>query len=321
MNRLVILLLISFSCSLLAQNPKATRTNYINKFGKTAVSEMKRSGIPSSITLAQGMIESSNGNSSLAVEGKNHFGIKCHNDWKGERMYYDDDAKGECFRKYKSNEESFKDHTDFLLKTKRYAPLFEIDAADYKAWAKGLKKYGYATHPDYANMLIKIIEEERLYEFDKGVVVTREVPIEVSTSRRAQKVQPTLFDEFKIHIGRQILSRNRIDYIIAKASDSFDKINKELDLLSFELRKYNDLPQDYTIKEGDILYLQPKRRSAEVGFGYHQVKEGETMQSISQEYGIRLKRLYRLNQMEQGTEPIVGQKISLRKKIKKESSI
>jgi hypothetical protein len=305
-------------CLVHAQNGRARRTEYINKYSGIAISEMKRSGIPASITLAQGMIESDNGYGLLAREGNNHFGIKCHNTWDGEKFYHDDDAKNECFRKYKSAEESFRDHTDFLTKTKRYAPLFELDPDDYKGWAKGLKKCGYATHPDYDYHLITLIEEEKLYEFDKGVVITRTMPVEVSTSKRAQRFASQPSDEFSVRIGRKIFMRNRVDYIQVKSDDSFEKLCKELDLLRFELKKYNELSDEYVLKAGDILYLQPKRNKAEPGFGYHIVKEGETMHDIAQLYGVKMRSLRKLNRMEAGTEPTVGQKLSLRKKIKKQ---
>lgn len=318
MKKYVLTACLSFlSVLLYSQNQQVKHNEYINKYAPLAVSEMKRSGVPASITLAQGMLESDCGASILARKSNNHFGIKCHDTWTGEKVYFDDDAKGECFRKYKNPEQSFIDHTDFLVHTRRYAPLFELEQDDYKGWARGLKKCGYATHPEYAERLIKIIEEDKLYEFDKGVVVSRVIPVEVSTSKRAQKMKVESSDEFSVRIGRQILMRNRIDYIVVKRTDTFEKLNKELDMLAFELRKYNDLPEDYNLKEGDILYLQPKRKKADVGFGHHIVKDGETMQDISQLYGVKMKSLYRMNLMDPGTQPVAGQKISLRKKLKK----
>lgn len=142
------------------------KDRYIEKWAATAVREMQRSGIPASITLAQGLVESRAGLSDLAKEGNNHFGIKCHSGWTGGRMYHDDDAKGECFRVYDSAEESFRDHSDFLTGRQRYAALFRLDITDYKGWAEGLRKAGYATSPSYASQLIKVIEDYKLYEYD-----------------------------------------------------------------------------------------------------------------------------------------------------------
>jgi flagellum-specific peptidoglycan hydrolase FlgJ len=141
--------------------------HYIKKYAPIAVKEMHIHKIPASITLAQGVLESGNGKSELALKSNNHFGIKCHTKWKGQKVYHDDDEKGECFRKYKFVESSYNDHSEFLTKRKRYAFLFNYGTKDYKRWAKGLKKAGYATDKKYPNKLIKIIEDYKLHEFDK----------------------------------------------------------------------------------------------------------------------------------------------------------
>ena len=166
-NRLVLFLLL-FSFQLSAQN--MTRNEYIDKYKDEAIYQMKKYKIPASITLAQGILESGDGNSELAKKSNNHFGIKCHSDWEGERVYHDDDKKDECFRKYNKVRDSYDDHSEFLLRP-RYAALFEYALTDYKSWAKGLKKAGYATNPNYAKHLIKIIEENELYKLDDEVEV------------------------------------------------------------------------------------------------------------------------------------------------------
>ena len=140
---------------------------YIKKYAPLAVLEMHKYDIPASITLAQGILESGNGRSQLASKSNNHFGIKCHVGWKGQKVYHDDDEKGECFRKYKFVETSYKDHSEFLSGRRRYANLFKLRKSDYKGWAKGLKKAGYATDKKYPKKIIKIIETYNLYEFDK----------------------------------------------------------------------------------------------------------------------------------------------------------
>ena len=290
---------------------KASREDYISTYNKLAIDEMKRSGIPASVTLAQGLLESDNGNSTLATRGNNHFGIKCH-DWKGKKIFHDDDKKNECFRKYKTVKESYVDHTDFLMGSPRYSFLFEMDHNDYKGWSKGLKKAGYATSPKYSDLLIRIIEENELYRFDGGKVA------------KPEETDPTVIadiDEFEIAIDhRKILVRNRINYIIVKEGDTYQSITSELALMPFELAKYNEIPRDSKLNRGEELYLQPKRGKSSVEFRFHTVEEGETMYRISQMYGIKLKKLYRKNLMKEGEEPGAGTVLNLRKTKKVELS-
>jgi LysM repeat protein len=288
-------------------NGQFTRQNYIDSYKDLAIKEMLRSGVPASITLAQGMLESENGNSSLAKKANNHFGIKCHKSWKGPTIYQDDDRQGECFRKYKSVYDSYQDHSDFLMSGSRYGFLFELKTTDYRGWAKGLKKAGYATSPTYAEMLIKIIEENELSQFDlKG-----------SESAAKQKAKKASQQKSAIEpAGREILVRNRVKFIIVKADDTFRSLQDEFDLLPFEIYKYNDLARDGNIKAGDVIYLQPKRNRAEAGKQWHTVKAGETMEQISQIYAVKPAKLYSRNLMLPGTELKAGDKISLRRQIR-----
>jgi len=287
-----------------------TRQEYIDLYKDWAIDEMERSGIPASIKLAQGMLESNNGNSTLAIKGNNHFGIKCH-DWKGKHIRHDDDKKNECFRKYKSARDSYIDHTNFLMNGPRYSSLFELDQSDYKGWARGLKKAGYATSPSYASALIRIIEENELHHFDLGMGPRRR-PDDTETIPELTDI-----DGFEIEIEhRKILMRNRIDYIIVKEEDTYQSLTRELELMPYELAKYNEIPKDSKLKKGQVLYLQPKRGKASVEFSFHTVEAGETMYDISQMYGIKLKKLYQLNLMNPGEEPAVGDEIHLRKKKK-----
>jgi len=295
------------------------RRDYIRDFKDLAIKEMKRSGIPASITLAQAMLESNNGNSTLARKANNHFGIKCHNGWSGGKIYHDDDRRGECFRKYNSVYDSYKDHSDFIVNGQRYGFLFELQPTDYKSWAKGLQKAGYATSNTYATLLIKIIEDNQLYIFDQGG--SYEYIETASGEVDTPYVNLEDVDNFTFSLSSHVVhNRNRIDYIIAKKGDTFESITEEFGMLPWELKKYNELDNDAKLKEGDILYLQPKRNKAEHKHNYHEVKEGETMYSISQMYGIKLKSLYEKNLMEAGEEPMVGQKLWLRK-IKPESRV
>jgi hypothetical protein len=288
---------------------------YINTYKDIAISEMKRSGIPASITMAQGMLESDNGNSSLVTEGNNHFGIKCH-DWTGPGMYKDDDARNECFRKYKSAAESFRDHSDFLLSRQRYTSLFELKSTDYKSWAKGLKKAGYATNPSYADLLIKLIEENKLYYLDQDVAIADRSRSARST---AQKVSGQgQGPDFTINLNKHpVYKRNDIEYTVVKNGDTFDKLGRELDMFTWELVKYNELSKDSILHEGQILYLQPKHRRAERGKEIHTVQPGESIYTISQLYGVKTKHIRRLNRLSPDAVVQPGDILNLRSKKKK----
>ncbi len=306
-------LLAFFPLAIFAQN-KQTREEYINKYKDAAIYQMKTQGVPASIILAQGLLESDNGNSYLAIRANNHFGIKCHKTWTGPTVHQDDDAKNECFRKYSNPEKSYKDHSDFLRGARRYSILFDLDPTDYKGWAHGLKKAGYATNPNYAEMLIKIIEENSLYVYDKGISVEVQSP----TKGLGDLVD---IDKFVIDLNkhRKVYTRNRIKYINVKKGDSYASLTKELELLPWQLASYNEISKETQLKEGQELYIQPKRTKAEVNHSVHVVEKGETMYSISQMYGIKLKSLYRKNRMKIGEELEVGQVIQLRKRKAKDS--
>jgi LysM repeat protein len=283
---------------------------------------MNRTGIPASITLAQGIIESDCGHSSLAREANNHFGIKCHDDWTGATIRHNDNKRNECFRKYGKPEDSFYDHSDFLKTGSRYNFLFDIKSTDYKAWAHGLKKAGYATNPDYANMLIRTIEENNLWHFDRGIQAVNPMPPKTGAVDEPLKIQAA--DSSKKRTPSQnmnmavmarvprVMENNRIQYIIVKDGDTREKLENEFQLLKWELSKYNELKSDFSLVPGQILYLQPKRDKAEAGKEYYSTADGETMYLISQKFGIKMKKLYELNRMEEGTEPETGTKIWLR---------
>jgi LysM repeat protein len=302
--RKLVLPVVFMLAGLLLNAQRMSQDEYINTYKKIAIEEMRRSGIPASITLAQGMLESENGNSGLARKSNNHFGIKCHKSWNGDKVYHDDDKNDECFRKYDSPEDSYKDHTNFLVNSKRYDFLFKKGSCDYEFWAKGLKKAGYATSRSYARDLIRVIEDNDLNQFDEG-----------DCRKKSIKGKKPKSDEFEIELRkRKIYERNRIHYVLVEKGDDLEKITKELGLLSWELKKYNEMPEGTKIEPGQILYTQPKRWRAEVGKDFHMVQQNETMYSISQLYGIKLRKLYRKNRMEPGQEPQVGQKIWLRKR-------
>jgi len=311
-----------------------TRDQYIEKYKDAAINEMNRAGIPASITLAQGVLESDNGNSTLARKANNHFGIKCH-DWTGKSMNMDDDEKNECFRKYKSVDESFKDHSEFLHNSNRYKSLFSLDRMDYKGWAKGLKKAGYATSKTYANDLITIIEESNLHQYDIAMVpkltwkqkrekakLEAKLKAEVE-ARNKNKPADTLTEipeapaEFTVDIVKHpLFVRNRRDFVMVKPGDTYNLLTKELNLLPWELAMFNEIDKAKPLIPGTELYLQPKRNQAARGYDVHIVQQGESMYLIAQKYGIKLKFLYSKNCMAEGSEPVVGQKLNLRKGLK-----
>jgi len=308
MKRSLFLLVVFFTFSAVgnAQSGKQySREDYIQAYKDLAVKQMKQSGVPASIILAQGMLESDNGNSTLAQKANNHFGIKCHDSWSGLTIYHDDDKRNECFRKYRKPEESFIDHSDFLRDTRRYAFLFDLAPTDYKGWARGLRKAGYATNPDYANMLIKIIEDNKLYLLDRGV------DIQVASHGKKSHVGDNSYfvDIYKQH---RVSETNGVQYVVVKEGDSFESLAKELEMMRWQLFKYNDLPKDAILTSGEVLYVKPKHRSASREYPIHVVDSSETLQQISQQYAVKLKMLYKRNGMKQGEEPTVGQEIYMR---------
>ncbi|HDJ33078.1 MAG TPA: LysM peptidoglycan-binding domain-containing protein [Bacteroidetes bacterium] len=297
--------------------PSIDRTAYIEQYKDLAIREMRRSGIPASITMAQALLESDNGNSRLAREANNHFGIKCHRDWQGRRIYHDDDARNECFRKYKTVYESYRDHSDFLRTGSRYRFLFNLSPGDYKAWAKGLKQAGYATHRHYDELLIRIIEENNLHLLDEGISVALENKPSgpVGQEQSMQEIPREEQYEFTVNLrSREVMQNNRIDYVIAEEGDTYPDLAREFDLMPWEIYRYNEIPRTAKPEPGQIVYLQPKRNRAEAGYETHVVLEGETMYGISQRYGIKLSRLYRMNGLEEGVEPEPGTELYLRVK-------
>jgi len=291
-----------------AQSTKISRQQYIDTWSDEAVKQMKKYGIPASITLAQGILESADGNSMLARKGNNHFGIKCHG-WSGPGIYKDDDAKNECFRKYKNALESYEDHSVFLLKP-RYAFLFEYKTTDYKAWAHGLKKAGYATNPKYPELLIKIIEENNLQRFDteqKGKKPVAEQP-KPKPSGKPQGDNNTI----EWGVGREVfVSDNKVKFVFAKAGDTYQSIAKATDLGKWQLLKYNETKGERTLQEGERVYLQPKRTKANKSS--HTVQPGETLYDISQLYAVKMKNLQKYNGLEEDAVVTAGQKIKLKK--------
>jgi hypothetical protein len=285
---------------------------YIVTYGQIAVREMKIYRIPASITLAQGIFESNAGRSKLAVEANNHFGIKCHKEWTGEKYYQDDETKNECFRKYDNPEESFRDHSWFLSQRDRYKSLFSLDIRDYKGWAVGLKVAGYATNPKYAELLIKAIENYELFKFDDpgyNSVFIDSVQIVMDTALPKPKtpLAVVLSEGPKKHT---IFTINNLKLTIALKGDTWNEISRLFDISERKLYKYNDLKKGARMVSGQMVYLEKKRKKGAAS--WHIVKPGETMYTISQQNGIQLKKLYKLNSMKPGSPVKQGKKLLLR---------
>ncbi len=297
-----LILLLALS-GLMLNGQKITREKYIADFSELAMREMHRVGIPASITLAQGCLESNNGNSTLANRGNNHFGIKCH-DWTGKKIYHDDDKRHECFRSYPSAYDSYMDHSQFLTTKSRYASLFEISPHDYRGWAKGLKAAGYATANNYATLLIRIIEENQLYQYDLMVLNGSLDGIDTTSYLAGQGATTK----------RKVLLNNRIEYILSEPGDTPESLRAELGLYKNEIYKYNNLYKGAKLETGSIIYLQPKRKKAAPGNEIHRVEFGQTMYDISQIYGVKLKHLYRKNHLMEGEQPLEATDIYLRRK-------
>ena len=290
---------------------RITRSEYIEMYKNEAIKEMHNSGVPASITLAQGILESGDGNSALATYANNHFGIKCHSSWNGATFIQDDDSKDECFRKYKTALESFADHSDFL-KRKRYASLFQLKTTDYKGWAKGLKKAGYATNPKYPQLLIDLIENNNLAQYDE-----KNPRKSKNYKEKTKKPKELIAENGNIPNSKKRgqhttkLHENNIRYIDVKPEDSFEKIAEEFNMGLWQLYKYNDLNKDTPLFDEGVLFLQPKRRKAKEE--YHFVRTGETMWDISQKYGIKMKKLLKKNGLFEGDQPNQGDKIYMQK--------
>jgi len=282
-----------FVCEGLSAQLMSTR-QYIDSFKFVAMQEMRAHGVPASITLGQGVLESASGNSKLAKNCNNHFGIKCRSNWTGKFCLADDDAKDECFRGYETAFDSYRDHSLFLKGGKRYFLLFELSATDYKGWANGLREAGYATNPNYGNILIGVIEKYRLSQYDSMVIFGEDFYAPGVTA----PATPT--------------EVNGIQAIMAKPGETPEQVAERYNMSTWQIYKYNDISKGDMLSPGEIIYLKPKRRRAIEN--NHTVKNGETMREISQKYGVKVKHLYKLNRLEPGLEVRPGEVINLKEK-------
>lgn len=302
---------------------RMTREEYIDRYKSIAVDQMERYGIPASITMAQGILESDCGNSTLSKSSNNHFGIKCKKNWTGERVFHDDDAKGECFRAYPSVEASYHDHAEFLDSQPRYDSLFVYASDDYRSWARGLKAAGYATAPDYAQRLIRIIEEcelhlldrpdgKRLYASrngakgsqtasDPGASFSEQSSVTASGDATGL-VDP---DDYRVtinaHRGYNVYATNGVHYVLAKEGDTFERLGELFRISARNLRKFNDLKQKSAQPAtGEAVFIERKKKRWEGNARHHICHRGETARSVAQSYGVRTASIEKLNGLRRG---------------------
>ncbi len=294
---------------------------YIRQYKSAALEQQRLHKIPASITMAQGLLESGAGKSELAVQANNHFGIKCTSDWKGETYRHDDETAQECFRKYHHAEESYEDHSHFLLRP-RYKKLFALKLQDYKGWARGLKECGYATDPKYPEKLIKIIEEYDLMNMVADQPADLPAPSDstdtiypldtVDLNEPEDFFDATKMEEVELYCNHRSGYQDGLHYIIAEGGESFESLSYYLNISEKMLRRYNDAEQGRELQKGDRVYLFFKHRRANRKHPTYYVRKGDTAWSISQKFGIRLKSLYELNGIPQDTPLTTRQKLRLR---------
>lgn len=268
------------------QGPRLSAAEYCRLYAAEAQRQMQLYGIPASITLAQGMFESGYGSSYIAVKGNNHFGIKAYRGWSGPVVRCDDDRSNEPFCKFSSVKEGYEYHSKFLRDNTRYAPLFKLSSTDYKGWAKGLQKCGYATNPKYPQLLCDVIERYNLDQYDNAKSSGKTVSTYGTTATR--------------HKLYSTARRRGLKYVRANSKDALSVIAKEFGVKERQLRKWNDLPKNYLLREGEVIYLQAKHTRADKQHPTHVVSAGESLQSISQQYGVTVRSIIKRNKLTSG---------------------
>lgn len=305
-QRVVLGLVFTLSSNLMWANGPLQRHKHMETYVKhhyqEALMQMERYSIPASIKIAQGLLETGGGTSTLAKDHNNHFGIKCHRSWQGKKTYRTDDAPNECFRSYVRWQDSYEDHSKFL-KSPRYSGLFKLNLRDYQSWAKGLQQAGYATNKGYANGLIRIIETYELYTFDKGNLPSWMGGHKIRKKRTKRKditpMRPT-------YISYDLL------YILSNGNESFEDVAQETGISAKKLANYNDAPISYPLHQGDVIYLERKHSRSRATVATHIVEVGDSMHSIAQKYGLRMSALYKLNDKDEDYTPLEGEILRLR---------
>ena len=309
---------VACSQSLFAQS-RAQIEAYIDKYKEIAMAEMARTGVPASITLAQGIHETGAGTSDLVLKSNNHFGIKCKTEWQGEKVYHDDDARGECFRKYDDPAISYKDHSDFLRNRPYYASLFNLDPTDYESWAFGLKKAGYATNPKYPQILIKLIRDYNLQDYTLIVLGKKErnenePAFAQATTEEGSVVtaKNTTATTGKPFYPAGVFTINNTKVIFVAKGTSYLKVATEQNISLARLFEFNDMQDGDVAHEDGLLYLQRKRKTGAAET--HTVAPGETLYSIAQTEGIRLESLLQYNYLPANATVLAGEKLYLQEK-------
>ena len=334
-KRIVIWVLALVAVKDLSAQISTDGINYVNTYKALAMAEMQRSGIPAAIILAQGIHESEAGNSELCKKSNNHFGIKCKDDWKGEVVYHDDDSRGECFRSYATAEDSYRDHSEFLRRSSRYAFLFSLDPSDYEGWAYGLRKAGYATNIRYSQILIKIVKDYNLEQYTLIAMgkmkPSEEVVLEIGRApnsegrrrsdgdgagtggtgsdgqRQGAGDGATVRSDVSYPQGEFVINKARVVFV--QAGVSLLSIANQFELPLGRLLDFNDMKEEDVLIKDQLVFLQRKRRTGSVEF--HIVREGENVYDICQAEGIRYQDLLEMNQLTPGARPVAGEKIYL----------
>lgn len=319
-------LLVLLSASFLSRAQQAdVILNYIATYHEIAMAEMHRTGVPASIKLAQGIHETTAGTSDLVRRSNNHFGIKCKSNWTGESVKHTDDAPHECFRKYDDPSQSYRDHSDFLKGSSRYASLFTLDPLDYSAWAYGLKKAGYATNPKYPQIIIKLIETYNLQDYTLialGKMPPKENAIGAISGERTNGDDPAGIattipevekkGEQRRDYPKEEFKINNTRVIYASAGVSLLSVAQQYSIPLARIFEYNELEQAEILANDQLIYLQRKRKAGSNEF--HMVKQGETIRDIAQEEAIRLESLLEYNHLESYMQPAAGEQLYLRAK-------
>src|SRR5688572_10247871 len=324
-NSRFVFLLALLSATFISKAQKAdVILNYIEAYREIAIAEMHRTGVPASIKLAQGIHETTAGTSDLVRRSNNHFGIKCKSNWTGESVKHTDDAPHECFRKYDDPAQSYRDHSDFLKGSSRYASLFNLDPLDYSAWAYGLKKAGYATNPKYPQIIIKLIETYNLQDYTLialGKMPPKENAIGVISMERTNGDDPGIAttipevekkNEQRRDYPKEEFKINNTRVIYASAGTSLLSIAQQYSIPLARIFEYNELERTETLTNDQLIYLQRKRKAGSNEF--HVVKQGETIRDIAQEEALRLESLLEYNHLESYMQPAAGEQLYLRAK-------
>lgn len=324
----ILLIFLAASKFVIAQNSDAVQ-QYIAAYKELAIEEMLRTGVPASIKLAQGIHETEAGESELVRKSNNHFGIKCKNTWTGESVTHDDDARGECFRKYDKAEDSYKDHSDFLKNSPRYSALFNLDPTDYEAWAWGLKKAGYATNPKYPQILIRLIEDYNLNDYTLIALGKKKDDPQNLIAENKRKTPPDVYsspatgensgqqaaDKLKAQVKdypEGTFKINDTKVVFAKKGTSYLSIANDYNISLVRIFEFNDMQQQEIVEEDQLIYLQRKRRTGNNEF--HIVQAGETLIDIAQEEAMRLENLLAYNMLSNGQQPAIGERLFLQTK-------